>query len=927
MTPKYYITKFLFVAAFAIVASVGTDASAQKVDVRISSRKAYVGSPLSLEITIRNAKKYETPEIPAIDGCEVKSGGTPSRSSQITIINGRRSESQSVTMRYFITPRKEGTFEIAEFPIVVDGKKNVVAPIEFVATKSETGDLLFVEIEGGKDKVYVGEELDQTLKIWIKPFVDRKNKITLTEGNMWQMISEQTSWGSFAESLKGMAQLNRRPAGKEVLRVDEKGRRRSYYLYEIEAETYPTRPGSISADDVQIVVDYPESIGRSRDPFNDFFSRSAFGRRLAVTSSRPIVAEAMVDSTEVLPIPTLGRPSDYRGAVGEYKLAVVAAKKTASAGDPISLTIGIRGDGPMELVQAPPLSEIPALTKDFKVSDKPLAGFVQDSTKAFTASVRPRRAGIKEIPAIPFSFFDPKSESFKTIYSDPISIEVTESETLALDSIVGKSRGDKNESNSRQVELAADGPDFANHTSVSALNSQTRRGSIGWVPLVVIPPLVWLTSLVFTRRSSVLAGLPNFKSAKTRCRSAIDGASTYDELVAVLTRFVSESFKERCSTPLAAIGVLRTTGLPKTANELELFFSKCERGNFKFSGRSFEEIQREAKFFTTKIETELESSGKVSGRKLKSRLARKSKSSVARPFGKIVGMILFVLTIQLGQSASFGDDAINENEGSAVSLVTLSDSQRQSVFAEANELYLAAQESAKTDSAEATEGFANASAKYQMLVDSGVANRELFINLGNAYLQSGKLGYAVANYQRAKSLDPFDQQVESNLRFALSKVKGLDETKEPAVVQGRWGMVVKNIRMVNDWLIGTVGRATIFWTLGIASVLFWGLLIVKDFGWRIPVWSLAWLPLLLLAVALTSVLLDENESVANKLGIVVADQLVLRAGNGEHFETVSTVDSAEGHSVKVIGRRAGWIQIETTKGKVGWVSAKRIVEV
>ena len=925
MTPKYYITKFLFVAVFAIVASVGTDASAQKVDVRISSREAYVGSPLSLEITIRNAKKYETPIIPAIDGCDVKSGGTPSRSSQLTIFNGRRSESQSVTMRYFITPRKEGTFEISEFSIVVDGKKNVVAPIEFIAKKSETGDLLFVEIEGGKEKVYVGEELDQTLKIWIKPFVDRKNKITLSEGNMWQMISEQTSWGSFAESLKEMAQLNRRPSGKEVLRVDEKGRRRSYYLYEFEAKTYPTRPGSISADDVQIVVDYPESIGRSRDPFDNLFSRSAFARRLAVTSSRPIVAEAMVDSTEVLPIPTLGRPSDYRGAVGEYKLAVVAAKKTASAGDPISLTIGIRGDGPMELVQAPPLSELPALTKDFKVSDKPLAGLVQDSTKAFTASVRPRRAGIKEIPAIPFSFFDPKSESFKTIYSDPISIEVTESETLALDSIVGKSRGDKGESDSKQVELAADGPDFANHTSVSALNSQTRRGRIGWVPLVVIPPLVWLASLIFTRRGSVLAGLPNFKSAKTRCRGAIDGASTYDELVAALTRFVSESLKERCPTPLAAIGVLRTTGLPTTANELELFFSNCERGDFKFSGRSFEEIQREAKFFTTKIETELESSGKVSGRKLKS-LSRKSKSSVTRLIGRIVGMILFVLSIQLGQS-SFGDDAKNENESSAVSLVTLSESQRQSVFAEANELYLAAQESAKTDSAEATEGFANASAKYQMLVDSGVANRKLFINLGNAYLQSGKLGHAIANYQRAKSLDPFDQQVELNLRFAFSKVKGLDEAKEPAVVQGRWGMIVKNIQMVNDWLIGTVGRAAIFWTLGLVSVLFWGLLIVKNFGWRIPVWSLAWLPLLLLAVTLTSVLLDETETVANRLGIVVADQLVLRAGNGEHFETVSTVDSAEGHSVKVISRRADWIQIETAKGKVGWVSAKRIVEV
>ncbi|MEZ6081428.1 MAG: hypothetical protein R3C56_38890 [Pirellulaceae bacterium] len=37
-----------------------------------------------------------------------------------------------------------------------------------MVTKSVTGDLLFVEIEGNKDKVFVGQPLDLTLKIWIK---------------------------------------------------------------------------------------------------------------------------------------------------------------------------------------------------------------------------------------------------------------------------------------------------------------------------------------------------------------------------------------------------------------------------------------------------------------------------------------------------------------------------------------------------------------------------------------------------------------------------------------------------------------------------------------------------------------------------------------------------------------------------------------
>ena len=45
---------------------------------------------------------------------------------------------------------------------------------------------------------------------------------------------------------------------------------------------------------------------------NDDFFGSSFGDRLAVSSTRPIVGEVSVDSTEVVPVPLEGRPADYR---------------------------------------------------------------------------------------------------------------------------------------------------------------------------------------------------------------------------------------------------------------------------------------------------------------------------------------------------------------------------------------------------------------------------------------------------------------------------------------------------------------------------------------------------------------------------------------------------------------------------------------
>ena len=266
----------------------------------------------------------------------------------MTIINGRRSERRSITMQYLITPRREGTFEIPSLVLNVDGKTVKTDPLRFVATKSVTGDLLFVEIEGSKQKVFVGQPLNLTLKIWIKPYRDAERNMTLSEADMWNMISRQTSWGGFAQRLEELAKNNQRPGGQEVLRDDGEGNRRSYYLYEIDATVYPKRPGKIDADDVQIVVNYPTALGKSRSPLgslfedsedlfggrsplsrmmkDDFFA-SPFRNRLAVTATRPIVGEVSVDETKVVPVPTQGRPADYQGAVGRYRIITQATQQ------------------------------------------------------------------------------------------------------------------------------------------------------------------------------------------------------------------------------------------------------------------------------------------------------------------------------------------------------------------------------------------------------------------------------------------------------------------------------------------------------------------------------------------------------------------------------------------------------------------------
>lgn len=924
------------------LAICGTNYSvnAADVDARLSSQEAWVGSPVILQLTIQDAADYEQPEIPEIPGCEIRAAGAPSQSSQITIINGRRTQKQSVVMQYLITPRREGSYEIPPFTLKVDGRSVTTQKLRFVATKSETGNLLFVEITGGKDKVYVGQPLELTLKIWIKPFHDAERNITLSEANMWQLVSEQTAWGGFLDRMKELAANNQRPGGREVLRVDETGTERSYYLYEITATVYPRKPGKVDADDVQVVVDYPTALGKARDPFAGFFEGSGFGRspfsnrgdddffaspfrnQLTVSATRPVTGQVKVHMTEVLPVPTEGRPADYRGAVGRYSIVTQATPTAVSAGDSMTLNIGISGTGPMELLQAPPLSELQSLTADFKIADQSLAGFVQDNTKLFQTTIRPRREGVTQIPAIPFSFFDPDTGKYETALSEPITITVDTSDSLSLDSIVGKQRNNRQSQDETMSPGKSAEPEFTNDRSAAVLISQSASSpAMWWWYFVIAPPILWIITVLVRHRARIVRQLPSFRSAKSRCLAFIQSAQSSSDIVHALTRFIEDSTRQKCPKSSFALGALRTAGMTQVAIDVETFFQRCEASEFNGSMQKLlSEFQREACELVGQMEAAISSTSKS--------LVRRSKRTATNRAEKTQTVVSTaqrtVMICLAALSASSGSTAIAAGLDPLHSNVELSATQQQTILTEADDLYSRATEVARTDSADAVDLFAAAAQKYQLLIDSGVHNAMLYRNLGNACIQSHQLGRAIANYERATRLAPGDRQLAVNLKFANSFIKGdapeEDVVTSDATYSASWlKFIVGRLRSFNSLFIGLTGMRTIIWTLVTSSLLFWGLQIARTIGFRFPVWRFAMIPLLLLLTSLTSTLLASTQPARSENGIIVAEKITLHASDAEESDALITIDAAQGHRVRILAQRANWLQIKTRQGHTGWL--------
>lgn len=210
---------------------------------------------------------------------------------------------------------------------------------------------------------------------------------------------------------------------------------------------------------------------------------------------------------------------------------------------------------------------------------------------------------------------------------------------------------------------------------------------------------------------------------------------------------------------------------------------------------------------------------------------------------------------------------------------------------------------------EAREAFRESAAAFQSLVNAGIRNGKLYYNLGNAYLLGGQLGEAILNYRRAERLIPRDPRLAENLRYARS----LCPDQIPA--SGRRAFLAT----LFFWHGNTSTRARFAAAIG-AYVLFWLLLVIYVLTRR-KFWLSGALPALLVWVALGISVGIDLYGDESRAGVLLADEVTVRKGNGEGFEPQFEQKLHAGVEFTILEQRGDWLWIELADGKSGWVKA------
>lgn len=214
------------------------------------------------------------------------------------------------------------------------------------------------------------------------------------------------------------------------------------------------------------------------------------------------------------------------------------------------------------------------------------------------------------------------------------------------------------------------------------------------------------------------------------------------------------------------------------------------------------------------------------------------------------------------------------------------------------------------NSAYARGDFEKAANLYEDISKMGFEAPELYFNLGNAYFKLDKVGMSILNYERAKKLSPFDEDLKFNLKLAnqrtLDKVEPL-----PQLFLEEWWDNLTSMHSERTWGIRSIVSFLIF--LFFAGVFITSnKLFTKQLGF--------WLSILFISFSVFSFFIAKS-SYSNITGQNTA---VILATSAEVKNSPTDIGKKlfilhEGTKVLAPESKDEWVKIELTPEKVGWV--------
>jgi len=377
-----------------------------QINFEVSVSKKKLGLNERLRVDFKIDKPGDNFRPPAFSSFRVVSG--PMQSVSNVFVNGKRT--YSMTYTYFLTPLKQGVFDIEQAQIEYNGDIFKTTPVTINVTEAVevpkdpndpayiVDEKLHLVAEVSNRKPYVNESITIVYKLYFA------QNVMPTDVDVVEMPKYNDFWSYNVDIQK-----------RDVATAIFKGERYNYVEWR-KVVLYPQRAGKLQINPLSLDVTVNVPTGR-----RDFFQR-------VIYTQVPKLVSAGNLNINVTPLPLEGQPDSFSGAVGNFSIDVTTSKPELKANESLQATVKVSGRGNLRLFTLPELQTPSALERYEPESSEnvrsSLSGMSGSVTQSYT--LVPQYQGKYPIPAVEFSFFNPKTKSYQTVKSAEQLVDVTE---------------------------------------------------------------------------------------------------------------------------------------------------------------------------------------------------------------------------------------------------------------------------------------------------------------------------------------------------------------------------------------------------------------------------------------------------------------------------------------------------------------------
>ena len=494
MKLRFYIFLFFWITSISNLKAQENSVSFEAI---LSKKSLGINEKLRVDFKMNKDGDNFTP--PNFTGFKVVGG--PNQSVSNMWVNGKRTFSKIYS--YFLSPIKKGSVTIGQATIEIDNKIYKTLPVKISVSESVSiskdpndpnyvvNENLHLVAEVSNISPYLNEGISIIYKLYYSP------QINVTNVGEIETPEFENFWSQ-----------NIKIPRLQIERGSYKGDNYNFVTWK-KIVLYPQKSGKLEV--LPLSLDVSVDVPTNRRDF--------FGNRIYNQVSKKVTAGKRSINVKVLP---LNAPESFNGAVGKFDIKLKTNKTELNASESLQATVKVSGNGNLKLFSTPSIKVPSSLEKyDPEYNEKVstnltgMKGFISN-----TYTLVPQFQGKYPIKPVEFTFFNPKSNKYETIYSDEIIINVLEGPLSFQENNINSSSTTK----SKNILPSINQFKFIKtEFDLVKINSSSFIYSISFYSALIFPVLAILLLLIFFKSKKIT----NSKLIESRSRRANKLAKKY----------------------------------------------------------------------------------------------------------------------------------------------------------------------------------------------------------------------------------------------------------------------------------------------------------------------------------------------------------------------------------------------------------------